>query len=81
MQFFWLVVGLLAFGGVFFLVAYHPPATPNPSNRSYLDRILDFDKLGTVLWGLALIPFMMALIWGGGQYVSLLTIGCRRLSA
>jgi hypothetical protein len=47
-------------------ILYNPPPTPNPAGRSYLDRWLDFDRIGTLLFIAGVTPLLLGLTWGGG---------------
>ncbi|KAL8290598.1 hypothetical protein RQP46_002856 [Phenoliferia psychrophenolica] len=69
----WRASFAFAAGGCFFAVAllvvfYNPPKTPNPENRTYTSRWLDFDVVGTCLLTAAITPLTIGLTWGGGAY-------------
>lgn len=80
---FWLISAshVLVFAVIFFV--YRPPPVDNPYELSVLKRILNFDLVGTLLYGLGLIPLMVGLLWGGVTYawgskqvVAALVVGC-----
>lgn len=58
---------LMAVGVVGIALGYNPPPTPNPQNKSFMSRALNFDIIGSTLFGFGLVPIMMALIWGGSS--------------
>jgi hypothetical protein len=80
---FWVITAshALTFALIFFV--YHPSPVENPHKLSVLKRLFNFDLLGTVLYGLGLIPLMIGLLWGGVTYawnskqvVAALVVGC-----
>ena len=60
--------------GVYLIIAtllfifYRPPATINHGNRSFMTRLLDFDKVGTLLWVVGIFGTILPLVWGGVSY-------------
>ncbi len=80
---FWLISAshVLIFALIFFV--YHPSPAENPHKLSVLKRTFNFDLVGTVLYGLGLVPLMVGLLWGGVTYawnskqvVAALVVGC-----
>jgi hypothetical protein len=80
---FWLISAshILIFALIFFV--YHPSPVENPCKLSVLKRIFNFDVVGTLLYGLGLLPLMVGLLWGGVTYawsskqvVAALVVGC-----
>ena len=49
-------------------VFYRPPKTINHGNRSFLTRLLDFDKVGTLLFIAGIFGTLLPLVWGGISY-------------
>lgn len=47
---------------------YRPPKTINHGNRSFLTRLLDFDKVGTLLFLAGIFGTLLPLVWGGISY-------------
>lgn len=60
--------GIAAFSVLMLIIFYHPAPTPNPENRSYTARWLDFDLGGTAILTAAITPLTIGLTWGGGAY-------------
>ena len=46
----WYGMGVYLIIATLLFIFYRPPATINHGNRSFMTRLLDFDKVGTLLW-------------------------------
>ncbi|KAL8281485.1 hypothetical protein RQP46_006169 [Phenoliferia psychrophenolica] len=80
---FWICAGAHLLSFILIFVAYHPPASPNPEGLSVMERILDFDLVGTLLFACALCPILVALFagglsspWSSPKIIAPLVVGC-----